>query len=70
MPTDNFRTTGRRVWNARGIAIALELYDEHGEPDTAAVFRMVRNGYLKSVRRVGRQLTARTDELEADLSGA
>ncbi len=58
----------RRVWHARGIATELDLYDENGEPDEAAVYYLHSKGYLKSVRKVGRQLTALVDELQADIA--
>jgi hypothetical protein len=69
MPPPNNPQKRRRVWNARGIAIALDLYDDDGEPDEAKVFYLVSKRRLKSVRKVGRQLTALVDELEAEIAG-
>jgi len=60
-----------RVWNARGIAVAADLYDpETGEPDEARVHYLIQRGYLKhSIHKVGRQWTGYADEINAELNG-
>jgi hypothetical protein len=61
--SDDQARKARYHWRAPAITVALDLYDEDGQPDDKKVYRLYEAKRLHGVKKVGRELVGKDDEL-------